>query len=626
VTRRRVFVVASEVLGVAGTGGPGVADSLLAAALARNGHEVELLVAPGREIQALGPDWERIYGDAGVRVRPLAARPEVRPRFLAPTVAVYEALRDAAPDVVVADDWRGLAYASLRARQLGVALRETAFVVYCHGPARVLAESARKVPDTVARFGEEIAERASIELADAVVSPSAWLLAWMREHGWPVPDSARVVQNLRYSTALGVTPVEAPRAPIRRLAFFGQLREGKGLRLFVEALRQLEPELLGGVELLFLGRETPRWTPDRIRAALGDDVAALAASIRIETGLERRPALAELVHPGTLAVMPSLLENSPYAVVECIEHRIPFVAAEVGGVPELVAPEDRARVLCAPSADDLASALRRALSGSSDFIAGPARATEESLDEWLRLIESAAPPETGAAPAANAVAVVARPGAAAERARRLADNTRTVAVDVVEAGSRAEALDRVSADWVVFLDEDDEPDDALLDALVAAQAASGADVVTAAVRPAGEPGAIHVFLGDPRALGLVENQYGVLGLVRRSVLADRPPPEGGGDPDWPLFAGLALAGARVVSIPEPLSGHRGRPGRVSDVPGEGLEVLETFERDGFDVVRELPQLAATLAAAGAKLEVRSAVAPSKRGLAGVLRRARRRFA
>jgi hypothetical protein len=320
--------------------------------------------------------------------------------------------------------------------------------------------------------------------------------------------------------------------------------------------------------------------------------------------------------------MPSLLENSPYAVAECIEHGIPFVAAEVGGVPELVAPEDRSRVLCAPRVDEVASALRRALSGDDDLVAGPARSPEEALDEWLRLTDSVTPTGAGAGAAATAVAVVARPGAAAGRARRLADRARTVTADVVEAASRGEGLSRVSADWVVFLDEDDEPDDGLLDALVAAQAASGADVVTAAVRP---DGAVHVFLGDPRALGIVENHYGVLGLVRRSALPDRLPPGGGVDPDWPLFAGLALTGARVVSIPEALSGHRGRPGRVSDVPGEGLEVLEAFERQGAEVARELPQLAATLAAAGAKLEARGAVAPDGRGVAGVLRRARRRF-
>ena len=37
-------------------------------------------------------------------------------------------------------------------------------------------------------------------------------------------------------------------------------------------------------------------------------------------------------------------DYSPYAVAECIEHGIPFLAANVGGTPELIADEDRPRV------------------------------------------------------------------------------------------------------------------------------------------------------------------------------------------------------------------------------------------------------------------------------------------
>src|SRR5439155_427654 len=139
-TPRRVAVVASEILGVAGTGGPGTADSFLAVALGRNGHDVELLVAPGRDVSRLSPEWES---------------------------------------------------------------------------------------------------------ADAVVSPSEWLVGWLRNHGWPLPEPMLVVQNLWESVALG-KPVQraAENSPIRRLAFFGQVREGKGIRVFIESLRRLDPSLL----------------------------------------------------------------------------------------------------------------------------------------------------------------------------------------------------------------------------------------------------------------------------------------------------------------------------------------------------------------------------------------------
>ena len=621
-TPRRITVVASEILGMARTGGAGTADSLLAVALARHGHDVELLVAPGRGFE-LTPEWTRRYAGAGVRVRGLEP-PSVRPSFLAPTAAVYDALRADPPDVVVADDWRGLAYAPLRARSVGVALAETAFVTYCHGPARVLAAFAQKVPDTIGRFGEEVAERAVLELTDAVVSPSAWLLDWMRARRWPVPDSARVVQCLWQSEALDQPPTPvASGSRVRRLAFFGQLREGKGIRIFLASLDALDPQLLDGVELVFLGSETPRWTAERIKETLAPGVAERVASIRLETKLDRSAALDQLRAPGTLAIMPSLLDNSPNTVAECVEHGIPLLAARTGGIPELVAESDRERVLFEPTTAGLAEALRRALESAEGVApARPAREPGETVTAWLELVDTVAPTRPRVAPAATRVAVVATGRESARRARRLAERTRSVEVEVVSAESRADGFAGTSADWVLVLDDEDRPEDGLLDALVAAQAASDADVVTAAVRPADDPVSIHLFLGDPGALGMIENHYGVVGLVRRTLALQQPPLDGAVDPEWPLFARLALAGARIVSIPEPLAVHGGKVGSVGDVPGEGLAVLETFEESRREL-HDLPQLAATLAASSARLTAPPSPADGQRGLLerglGVLR-------
>jgi hypothetical protein len=154
---------------------------------------------------------------------------------------------------------------------------------------------------------------------------------------------------------------------------------------------------------------------------------------------------------------------------------------------------------------------------------------------------------------------------------------------------------------LLFIDEDDILDDALLDSLVAAQFATGADVVTAGVRPSDETEAVQLFLGDPGSLGLIENQYGVLGLVRRS-LAARALAAGPTESDWVLMARLAAAGAHFVSIPETLSEQAGRPASVALSPAEGLAVLEAFEQGDTEVLAGLPLLTATLAAAVAALE------------------------
>src|SRR5262249_57281053 len=65
---RRVTVVASELLGRPGTGGAGTADSLLAVALGRRGHDVRLLIATGRDVGPPSDEWARIYDGANVEI------------------------------------------------------------------------------------------------------------------------------------------------------------------------------------------------------------------------------------------------------------------------------------------------------------------------------------------------------------------------------------------------------------------------------------------------------------------------------------------------------------------------------------------------------------------------------
>src|SRR5438128_2109631 len=257
-----------------GTGGTATADSLLAIALGRSGHDVELLVAPGREVGRLSSHWERNYAAAGVRVRPVEENAKVAPTFLGPTTAVAEALRVDPPDIVIGDDWRGVSSVPLRLRELGLAFADTAFVVHCHAPGTMLAEVSRKVPDRLARFGQEVAERNAVELADAAVSPSAWLLNWMADRGWPTPRRSHVIPHVWLTTALGEPPVLAQTGMrVQRLAFFGQTREGKGVRIFLSSINALDPDLLDGIEIVFVGRMTRRWTTDRIEMSLDPRVA-----------------------------------------------------------------------------------------------------------------------------------------------------------------------------------------------------------------------------------------------------------------------------------------------------------------------------------------------------------------
>jgi glycosyltransferase involved in cell wall biosynthesis len=465
---------------------------------------------------------------------------DVQPSYFARSRDVEAALRENPPDVVVVQDLGAPAYTAIRLRSLGLAFEHTSFVVFCHGTRQWVTDVSRKVRVLPGAHAVTVLERLSIELADAVVSPSAYLVDWMRGQGWKLPERTWVIPHVSRASATGGRPPAPPDLrPVERLAFFGRLEERKGVRPFVAALNALEPELLEHVDVEFIGRPTPAWPVERVRELL------TLRDVTFEPSLDQHEALDRLRRPGTLAVMPSFEENSPNVVYECLENGIPFIASNARGIRELVAPDDHDRVLFEPTEAGISNALRAVLSsGEAPLPARPAFDDAESLRLWD---------------------------------------------EVFAAGSEhvsAPATPHDHAEWSLLLAEGDVPEPELEATLARAQQVSGADVVTCGLFVDGK---VQLFPGEPRALGLLSNGYGTVALVRRSLLKDEPP--------WPLFAGLSIAGARIVSVPLPLA--TSRPLQPTD--DEARLVLGYFERAMPRSLRLLGELVPRLAAAGQRL-------------------------
>jgi glycosyltransferase involved in cell wall biosynthesis len=562
--KRNVAFVADELLGYAGNG-IGTTTTFVSLALARMGYDVEVLFAGAPPTRTVDPEWQRLYDEAGVRVRVVPRRDErVEPPHFARSRDVEAALRAAPPDVVVVQDLGAPAHTAIRLRSLGLAFERTSFVVFCHGTRQWITDVSRKVRVLPGAHAVTVLERASIELADAVVSPSAYLVDWMRGEGWRLPERTSVIAHVSRAAATGEPPPAPPAQPgrVERVAFFGRLEERKGIRPFLRALDALEPELLRDIELEFIGRPTPPWPVERVTSLLADETRRSLRGLAFEIALDQHEALARLRRPGTLAVMPSFEENSPNTIYECLENGIPFLAGDVAGIRELVAAGDHARVLCEPTEEGIAEALRRALTGPDALRpARPAFDDATSLRQWDDVLAVPAAPFPSARPVPS--------------------------VDVVR---RPSALPHGGAEWVLLLDEADEPAPELAETLVRAQQVSGADVVTCGLQLEG--GVVHLFAGEPRALGLLSNGYGAAALVRRDLL------DGGDlDADWPLLASLSLAGARIVSVPLPLVTRRTAPATLESHPDEALRVLRQFERVLPQQVRLLAELTTRLAAA-----------------------------
>jgi glycosyltransferase involved in cell wall biosynthesis len=574
--RKRVTLVADELLGFVRTGGIGTATTFLSLALARMGHEVELLYV-GDPPARMGPDWQRLYDEAAVSIRHLErSTTRVEPPHFGRMRDVDRALRARPPDVVITQDLAAPVYTALRLRRLGLAHERTLFVVYCHGTRQWITDMARKVRVLPGALAITALERASVELADVIVSPSAYLVDWMRQQRWRLPSDTRVVPYLARSVATGEPP--PPQAEsngrVKRLVFFGRLEERKGLQPFLAALNALDPDLLDGIDLEFLGRATDAWPPERIEQLVSARAKTALRRIAFETELDQPEALARISRSGTLVVIPSFGETFSNAVYECLERRVPMIASNAGAPPELVAAEDHERVLFEPTAEGIAAALRRCLSNGEGV--RPARLAfdpHDAADAWADVVATAAVPPSSPA-ASNAT------------------------------------------EWAVLHDDDDVLDDGLEETLLRAQSAADADVVTCGIRV---DDVEHLFAGEAGGLALLSNSYGTVGLIRRSLLTGGSTPwPAQGDRYWPLYAKLSAAGARIVSVPLPLATCANLPGSLERQPGDALLVAQALEGSLPRPTAGLARLAAGLAADAQRDQ------PAQRGRPTFLRRVSRR--
>lgn len=638
-------------LGAIKNGGLGTATTFLGLALADRGHDVELLhFGHNRKVD---DTWAQRYREARITVTQLP-RPsiQVAPHYHWNSYAIYEYLRERRYDAIVFQDWHAPGFCSMRAKQLGLAFDQTTLVHYCHGPTAWLFEANGRFVRSVDELASNTMERASAELADVVVSPSDYLLGWMRAAGWRVPLRSFVIPLFSASTFrsggdAAVVATETPNAPPEEIVFFGRLEDRKGIAVFVEALNRLDAEVLRGRRVTFLGREDT-WSAGRVRKHLKPSVRkTVVGGVEFHTGLDQVQALERLSRHGTLAVMPSLTDNSPCVIYECMEQRVSFITSNTGGGPELIRTQDRDHVLFPPTPDGLAETLESILrSDRSPPRARPSFGADDLHARWDDVFQPVADYSEPARTEATLVSVIVTHYERPELVGHCLDGLRrqtyaNLEVILVDDGSSSDgarqalaSLERDTWPWpfrvirqenrylgaarnagwraargelVAFLDDDDVPYDSFVERLARAQRASGADVVTCGMRffhcDDGPPkpdreDVAWFYMGEPRELGVIQNQYGGACSLWKTDLLERL---GGGFheqhgvtyEDWELFARASLAGITIVSVPEPLMWYRITEGSMirSKREYECRRVLsDTFGAALPETLRLLPSL------------------------------------
>ncbi len=416
----RICIVSNGLLGPVRNGGISTLYMGLAEALLESGHDVTYLYTGGTYSETEPVEyWVTWYADRGLKIVPLPDSdiPLGNPYDIRIAYETYEWLRAHDEfDVIHFHEWRGNGYYSLLAKHQGLAFEGTTLCVSTHSPSWWNRQGNHEFMDQVADLEIDYLERQSVALADILISSSRYMLEWLTEQGWRLPPVRRVLPNLLPTSALAHW-VRSPAAPgdtgIEELVFFGRLEGRKGLALFCDAMDYLSSRALRPFCVTFLGKD------GTIEGRPGLDYIYQRSrkwefSWQTITTFDNVQAVDYLRQPGRLAILPSLMDNSPLAVHECLLAGIPFLASQVGGIPELVHAQDHRAVLFPLKAEKLAERIESILRGHAP-IARPAFTEASNREAWLAWHRDMTHPARPAEPA---------------RTRPVAENTPLVSVCV----------------------------------------------------------------------------------------------------------------------------------------------------------------------------------------------------
>ncbi|GAM24829.1 hypothetical protein SAMD00019534_080040, partial [Acytostelium subglobosum LB1] len=355
-----IAIVVSSFEGLYSTSGIGTVYSILADFLVARGHEVTVVYASDEVTDRMSfTQWKTLLRDRrGITLVSLPPSQVVldNPHLVKRSYRVYQYLRDTQYDLVHFPDFEGMGYYTCLAKHSGQHFASTSLIVGLHGPSAWVIQSNRKHGATQeSEFELDYMERKSVEYADHVWTPSIYIVDWLKKQGWLIPQE-------RLSLLPFLAPVvsedsatkhhlqqDRTTQPIQELVFFGRLEKRKGVVLLADALDLLARHdsstfELRNIRVTFLGR---------------------ASHI----------------------IIPSLEDNAPYTLYECLYRGIPFIASSTPSMIPLIDARDRDDV----TFDVKPYLLLRKLSSAMKkgvTIARPTFTADKSLQYWTSFYAS----------------------------------------------------------------------------------------------------------------------------------------------------------------------------------------------------------------------------------------------
>eukprot|EP01113_Clastostelium_recurvatum_P037362 TRINITY_DN544_c0_g1_i2.p1 TRINITY_DN544_c0_g1~~TRINITY_DN544_c0_g1_i2.p1 ORF type:complete len:1227 (+),score=186.85 TRINITY_DN544_c0_g1_i2:1343-5023(+) len=377
----RFMIAVSSFEGMYLNSGIGTYYAALAEYLASNGHNVTILYTRMDPVESkTWKHWVTFYATKNIHIVRLppasvrvAADPLVKTSY---NVYAYLKNREEDFDVVHFPDFEGVGFYSLLAKHQGLFFSKILFIVGLHGPWRWVKEgnqasvstsallSGGSILTEVQELETDFMEQHSVQMADLVITPSGDLPEWLSDQGWDVPSaSSGRLFRMPFLPGMDLLPLTArmaERSQVRKmgqeLVFFGRLETRKGIELFCDALDILAMQMAPSVKITFMGKIST--VGDRSsNQYINDRSKHWPFQVDVISYNDRTAAFTYLRQQNRIAVIPSLVDNAPYTVYECLLAGIPFVATDLPSIRDLVNENDRSDVLVPVNAAALASKI-----------------------------------------------------------------------------------------------------------------------------------------------------------------------------------------------------------------------------------------------------------------------------
>jgi glycosyltransferase involved in cell wall biosynthesis len=551
---------------------------------------------------------------------------------------VYYFIKSQTFDIIYFALEGGLGYYTIVAKELGLISSVPALVVLAQSPLLWKAEADHRFLQSMDELAIVHMEKHCAEMADLLLSPSSYLLKWMEKSGWALPRTSVISNEVPKEWDIEEEGCSDSVQAVKELVFLSGCEFRHGLTLFCDALDHLSTQQLPPLTITVLGR---------FGRILGEHTGSMILrrgrrwpfEIRLLPRLTDREAMAYLKNRGCLAVITNLAANAPMIVSGCLKHKIPFVATNVGGTPELVPAALRDAILCAPKPKQLASKIVAAVNAppnslsvlspnESTLVNGvvppdleqmPNKATQKAIAKEQPLVSIIMAHHDRAEYLPQAVAAIEQQDYANIELIIVDDGStkpdslallHKLQAKFVKRGwrilyqenrylgaARNAGIQIARGSLILFVDDDNALFEHAVSTFVRCLTNSNADICTAFYRsfhdaelPSSKShGHINYLpLGGSIDLALIVNPFGdANAMIRRDVfdkIGYQIEDYGYTAQDWEFFTRAALAGLKIRVIPEPLYWYRSRPEgmfRSSHWYDNRLPIINAFRKHNY---------------------------------------------